>query len=140
MADPNQLDPEQGSTPSEWTAFMEMSEIRLIELKLEIADLGPWIPQVAKDRWDMLEVLLQDVKKTGFEPITGECKNLSNIKAFMYSFEKMFNRRIAEIENIVQAAAASRSKSSQMSIGSATRMARQRMLEVTATYNACNTI
>ena len=124
VADPNQLDPEQGSTPSEWTAFMEMSEIRLIELRLEIDDLGPWIPQVAKDRWDMLEVLLQDVKKTRFEPITGECKNFSNIKAFMYSFEKMFNRRIAEIENLVQAAKASRSESSQMSIRSAARMAR----------------
>ena len=119
---------------------MIMSEGKLIKLKQEIDKLGPWIPQVAKDRRGMLEILLQDVKKAGFDPITGECKDFSNFKAFMYSFEKMFNRRIAEIENLVQAAKASRSKSSQMSIGSATRMARQRMLEVTATENACSTI
>ena len=111
-----------------------------VKLRREIDKLGPWIPPVAKDGRDMLESLLQDVKKAGFDPITGECKDFSNLKAFMYSFEKMFNRRIAETESRVQAAAASSSKSSQMSIGSATRMARQRMLEVTATDNACNTI
>ena len=140
VADPNQLDPEQESTPSEWTVFMIMSEGKLIKLKQEIDQLGPWIPQVAKDGRDVLEILLQDVKKAGFDPITGEVMDFSNFKAFMYSFEKMFKRRIAEIENLVEAAEASRSKSSQMSIRRAARMARQRMLEVTATYNACDTI
>ena len=119
---------------------MIMSEGKLITLKQEIDQLGPWIPQVAKDGRDVLEILLQDVKKAGFDPITGGCMDFPNFKASMYSFEKMFKRRIAEIENLVQAAEASRSKSSQISIRSATRMARQRMLEVTATYNACNTI
>ena len=119
---------------------MVMSEDKLIKLQAEIDMLGPWIPPVAKDGRDMLETLLQDVKKAGFDPITGECKDFSIFKAFMYSFEKMFNRRTAETENIVQAAAASRSKSSQMTIGSATMMVRQRMLEVTATDNACNNI
>ena len=140
VADPNQLDPEQESTPSEWTVFMIMSEGKLIKLKQEIDQLGPWIPQVAKDGRDVLEILLQDVKKAGFDPITGECKDFSNFLAFMYSFEKMFNRRIAETENLVQAATVSRRKSSQMSIGNATRMVRQRMMEVTAADNACNTI
>ena len=140
VPDPNQLDPEQESTPSEWTVFMIMSEGKLIKLKQEIDKLGPLIPPVAKDTRGLLESLLQDVKEAGFDPITGKCKEILNFEEFMCSFERVFNRRTAETENLVQAATVCRRKSLQMSIWNATRMVRQRMLEVTATDNACNTI
>ena len=44
---------------------MIMSEGRLIKLRQEIDKFGPWIPQVANDGRDMLEILVQDVKRQG---------------------------------------------------------------------------
>ena len=57
---------------------------------------------------------------------------ISNFIAFLSSFKKVFNRKVAEIEDLVKAATASRSKTSQLSLASATKMISQRMLEAAA--------
>ena len=95
-ADPNQLDPEQGSTPSEWEKFMIISEEKLITLEAEIGELGEWIAPVFKDDLALLGGRLRDVEGLWFDPNTGECnRNDQNLIASMSSFKKVFNRRVA---------------------------------------------
>ena len=56
--------------------------------------------------------LLEERKESIRQTLDTHQLTISNINAFMYSFEKMFNRRIAEIESLLLAARASRSASS----------------------------
>ena len=123
---------------NEWANFMILSVRRLAILEAEISELGELIAPVAKDNLALLGSILDDVTKTWFDTNTGECNDISALLEFLSLFKKVLNRRAAEIENLVKAAAASRSKPSFKRLANATKMISQRMLEAAAKDKAGN--
>ena len=131
---------ENGYGHNEWANFMIPSVGKIARLEAEISELGEWIAPVANDNLALLGSILDDVTKTWFDTNTGECNDISAFLEFLSSFKKVFNRRAAEIENLVKAATASRSKASFKHLASATTMISQRRLEAAAKAKAGNNI
>ena len=118
---------------------MIISEEKLITLEAEIGELGEWIAPVFKDDLALLGGRLRDVEGLWYDQNTGECnRNDQNLIEFLSSFKNVFNRRIGEMENLVQAATPSRSVTSQLSLASEMNIITQRMLEATAKDKAGN--
>ena len=91
---------------------MRISGHKLLTLKAEILELGEWIAPVVKHNLATLIGGLEDVEGLWFDPNTGVCyKNDRTSVVSLLSFQKVFTRRVREIENLVKATNASRNES-----------------------------
>ena len=84
-----------------------------------------WIAPVVKINLDLAKMGLADVEGLWFDPETGECsRDDEKFLASLSSFKKIFNIRVAEIENLVKAATRSRRESSLLSLARASAIVR----------------
>ena len=100
-ADPSEL---EGKTLHEWLEFVSTTELKLHTLNTEVDELDEkWIGYAAVDMLETLEHIFHPVRTDLRDKMAGKCNNLSDLIAFLPSFRKAINRKIADIEHLVKA-------------------------------------
>ena len=99
-ADPSELERQR---LHEWLEFVSTTELKLNTLKTEVDELGDWIGYAAVDMLGTLENIFHPVRRDVRETMAGTCNNFSDVIAFLPSFRKAINTKIADIEHLVKA-------------------------------------
>ena len=99
-ADPSEL---EGKTLHEWLEFVSTTELKLHTLNTEVDELEKWIGYAAVDMLGTLEHIFHPVRTDLRDKMAGKCNNFSDCIAFLPSFRKAINRKIADIEHLVNA-------------------------------------
>ena len=93
---------------------MIMSGEKLTTLEAEISDLREWITPQARGNLALLEGVLLEVKTTICSTYAaGDCDDFSAFIEYLSSFEGVFKRKIADIDDLVKTANAYINETSQ---------------------------
>ena len=98
------MDLNQIKTLEEWKEFLDIAGLKLTTLDAEAFKKGEWITPFVKDDMDWLEGVLGDLEHKLYSALMNRyCKDFSDFIAFLPSFRKAINRKIADIEHLVKA-------------------------------------
>ena len=109
------MDLNQTKTLEEWKEFLDISGLKLTTLEAEASELGEWITPFVKDDLDWLDAVLNDVEYKLYSALLksyrenrrcerndfSDCNDFSDFIAFLSSFKEVFNRKIADVDHLV---------------------------------------
>lgn len=86
----------------EWKEFLDIAGLKLTTLEAEAFKLGESITPFVKDDMDWLEAVLKDLEHKLYSALLNRyCNDFSDFIAFLPSVKRVFNRKFADIDNLV---------------------------------------
>ena len=89
-------------TLEEWKEILDIAGLKLTILEAEAFKLGESITPFVKNDIDWLDAVLKDLEHKLYSALMNRyCKDFSDFIAFLPSVKRVFNRKIADIDNLV---------------------------------------